>query len=119
MRHATLEERAGVELGLPMMQFKAGRHLRGIRQKLNFTLKDVEVLSGRTAEARQNPDFIISAARLSQVEASGSVPSLYKLASLSEIYHVSYIKLLRLYGIDPLGQHKKGKVVKPEVFGSD
>jgi transcriptional regulator with XRE-family HTH domain len=37
---------------------------------------------------------------LSQIENSNSLPSLYKLASLSEIYRVPYAALLRVYGIE-------------------
>ena len=84
-----------------MVQFKAGQRLKEYRMQHDLTLKDVENLSRRTAKAKRNPEYMISAARLRQVEANGSVPNLYKLASLGEIYEVSYLDILRLYGIDP------------------
>jgi transcriptional regulator with XRE-family HTH domain len=54
-------------------------------------------------------EYIITAGRLSQVENSTSLPSLYKLATLCQIYGVSYGELLRIYGVavdddDPLPQ---------------
>ena len=78
----------------------AGRRLREIREKLRLTLKDVETHSREIAEARQSFEYLFTAGRLSQVENSSSLPSLYKLASLSEIYRVPYAELLRIYGIE-------------------
>lgn len=77
-----------------------GQRLREIREKLGLTLKDVETQSRRIAEARETIDYLFTAGRLSQVENSNSVPSLYKLATLSEIYHLHYDELLRLYGVE-------------------
>ena len=77
-----------------------GQHLREIREKLNLTLRDVEAQSRRIAEGRQNTEYLFTAGRLSQVENSNSLPSLYKLASLCEIYQIPYPELLRFYGIE-------------------
>ncbi len=77
-----------------------GQRLREIRQKLNLTLRDVETQSRHIAETRQKIEYLFTAGRLSQVESSNSLPSLFKLASLSEIYQTPYEDLLRLYGIE-------------------
>ena len=77
-----------------------GHSLRQIREELRLTLKVVEARSRQIAEARQNREYLITAGRLSQVENSFSLPSLYKLASLSQIYQAPYRDLLRLYGIE-------------------
>ncbi len=79
---------------------KVGQSLREIRETLGLTLREVETHSRHIAEARQNIDYLFSAGRLSQVENSNSTPSLYKLATLSEIYHLHYGELLRLYGVE-------------------
>lgn len=79
----------------------AGQRLREIREQLGLTLNEVEDQSRQIAQERQNPDYLFTAGRLSQVENSDSLPSLYKLATLSEIYQVAYEELLRVYGIDP------------------
>ncbi len=80
-----------------------GQRLREVREKLSLTLRDVETQSRRIAEGRQNVEYLFTAGRLSQVENSNSLPSLYKLASLSEIYQISYAELLRFYGIETGG----------------
>jgi len=77
-----------------------GHGLRQIREALRLTLKDVETRSRQIADARQSPEYLFTAGRLSQVENSFSLPSLYKLASLSQIYQTPYRDLLRLYGVD-------------------
>jgi transcriptional regulator with XRE-family HTH domain len=77
-----------------------GHGLRQIREGLQLTLKDVEARSRQIADARQNSEYLFTAGRLSQVENSFSLPSLYKLASLSQIYQVPYGELLRLYGVE-------------------
>jgi transcriptional regulator with XRE-family HTH domain len=82
-----------------MSAYLMGQQLRSIREDLRLTLKDVEKRSREIAELRQNPEYIFTAGRLSQVENSNSLPSLYKLATLSEIYAVPYADLLHFYGI--------------------
>lgn len=77
-----------------------GQGLREIREKLGLTLKEVEEQSRRIAEERQDFYYLISAGRLSQLENSNSLPSLYKLASLSFIYKVPLTELFRIYGVD-------------------
>lgn len=93
-----------------MKAYAAGHRLRELREELRLTLKDVETLSRRIAEARQNPEFFFSAGRLSQIENSNSLPSLYKLATLSEIYKARYDELLRIYGIEINGE---GRLSRP------
>jgi transcriptional regulator with XRE-family HTH domain len=74
--------------------------LRAIREEHQLTLKDVERRSRQIAESRHNPEYLFTAGRLSQVENSSSLPSLYKLATLSEIYEVPYAELLNVFGIE-------------------
>ncbi len=77
-----------------------GTRLREIRERLGLTLREVETRSRRIAEVREKVEYRITTGRLSHVENSNSLPSLYKLASLSEIYKTSYADLLRLYGVE-------------------
>lgn len=83
-----------------MHLYPTGQRLRTIREGHHLTLKDVERRSRQIAESRHNPEYLFTAGRLSQVENSSSLPSLYKLASLSEIYEVPYAELLSVFGID-------------------
>jgi transcriptional regulator with XRE-family HTH domain len=77
-----------------------GHGLRDIREGLGLTLKQVEAQSRRISQLRQNREYVFTAGRLSQVENSYSLPSVYKLAALSEIYGTPYHRLLRIYGIE-------------------
>ena len=74
--------------------------LKDIRCRLGITTREVADLSQRIAEAEGNPEFHISNAWLTQVENSDSVPSIFKLYSLSAIYRIRFTDLLLLYGVD-------------------
>ncbi len=50
--------------------------------------------------AEGSAKFYISNAWLSQIEATGSVPGVQKLFSLSVIYRLNFVELLYLFGID-------------------
>jgi transcriptional regulator with XRE-family HTH domain len=80
-----------------------GQELRELRRQRGLTLKVVEIRSRAIAESEGNTEYIFTAGRLSQVENSTSLPSLYKLATLSQVYGVSYDELLRIYGVTPNG----------------
>ncbi len=80
--------------------YQPGQCLRQIREEHGLTLKDVEEQSQRLAEEMQIMDYLITAGRLSQVENSNSLPSLYKLATLSFIYKLPLTEMFRIYGID-------------------
>lgn len=74
--------------------------LKDIRFRLGITTREVADLSDKIAEAEGNSEFHISNAWLTQVENSDSVPSIFKLYSLSAIYRVKFTDLLLLYGVD-------------------
>jgi transcriptional regulator with XRE-family HTH domain len=82
--------------------------LKDIRVRLGITTRDVADFSQKIAEAEGNPEYHISNAWLTQVENSDSVPSIFKLYSLSAIYRIKFTDLLLLYGVDlqRLGQHQ-------------
>ena len=74
-----------------MHQLRTSRALR---------LKDVERLSLEIAAEKGISAYCITSGRLSQLENNDSIPSIYKLASLSSIYEVSLGELLHIYGIE-------------------
>jgi len=74
--------------------------LKQIRCRLGITTREVADFSQKIAEAEGNPEFHISNAWLTQVENSDSVPSIFKLYSLSSIYRIKFTDLLLLYGVD-------------------
>jgi transcriptional regulator with XRE-family HTH domain len=79
---------------------RAGEQLRELRNRLGVTTREVEEFSRAISEDRQNEEFYISNAWLTQLENKNSVPSIYKLYSLSVIYRIKFNELLMLFGID-------------------
>ena len=80
--------------------YQAGQRLRQIREERGLTLKDVEEQSQRLAEKTQIMDYLITAERVSQVENNNSLPSVYRLATLSFIYKLPLTEMFHIYGID-------------------
>jgi transcriptional regulator with XRE-family HTH domain len=92
----------------------AGRHLREIRESLGLTLKNVEEQSRRIVEIQQDSYYLITAGRLSQIENSNSLPSLYKLATLSFIYKLPLTAMFRIYGVEIQGAEPEQEMVSKE-----
>lgn len=78
----------------------AGTRLQEIRSRLGMTTRDVAEKSERIARNKANEEFKISIAWLTEIETSGGIPSIYKLYTLSVVYHVKFTDLLPLYGVD-------------------
>lgn len=78
---------------------RAGQKLRQIRERLNLTLRAVEGASLEIADSERNSEYVVSTARLNQIESDGSLPSIYKLCSLAVIYEMGVEEVLTLYGI--------------------
>ena len=71
-----------------------------MRVRLGITTRDVSDLSQKIAQREGNPEYHISNAWLTQIENSDSVPSVFKLYSLSAVYRIKFTDLLLLFGID-------------------
>jgi hypothetical protein len=65
-----------------------------------MTLRQVEEASLEIADAERNSEYIVSTGRLNQIENDGSLPSIYKLYSLTVIYKMSIEEALAAYGIN-------------------
>jgi transcriptional regulator with XRE-family HTH domain len=77
-----------------------GQRLRLLREQCGLTIRDVESASTRLSTKHGNDDFAIPISRLSDIETKGNVPSIFRLYSLSVIYHRDYRELLSWYGVD-------------------
>lgn len=75
-----------------------GKRIRELREECGLRPTDVERLSRRLAEDIQNGDYFIPHGTLNGIE-NGSIPTIYKLASLAQILQVSIAYLLEIYGI--------------------
>ncbi len=78
----------------------AGLNLRGLRERLGLTMREVESASVRIAERHGNDEFSVSPSRLSDIETKGLVPSIFRLYSLAIIYRCDFREVLAWYGID-------------------
>jgi transcriptional regulator with XRE-family HTH domain len=88
------------ELAAFQRSLSAGDRLRRLRTRLGITTREIESLSRRVAEKEGNEGFIVSHARITQIENNLSTPSLFKLFSLSTIYGIAVSELMSFY-IDP------------------
>ncbi len=77
----------------------AGHQMREVREKLRMNMRDVHGLSRKIAKSLRNRDYIVSPSRLSDIEAKGHTPNLYRLHALSLVYDCMVDKLLKFYGI--------------------
>jgi len=87
---------------------QAGFRLKQIRERLGLTLRQVEEGSLEIADTEQNSEYVVSTARLNQIENDGSLPSIYKFYSLTVIYQLSIEEMMGLYGINlgKMQQHR-------------
>ena len=79
---------------------RAGEHLKELRNRLGITTREVEDHSRKIAESENNEELYVSNAWLTQIENKISIPSIYKLFTLSVIYRLKFTDLLMLYGVD-------------------
>ncbi len=78
----------------------AGLNLRGLRERLGLTMREVESASVRIAEKHKNDEFTVSPSRLSDIETKGLVPSIFRFYSLAIIYRSDLREILAWYGVD-------------------
>lgn len=93
----------------------AGQQLKSLRNKRHITVREVEQASRRIAEAKGDRRFFISNGWLAQLENGVSEPSICKLFSLSVIYHVDFLDLVRLYNVDVDEKEKYQPVASPHL----
>jgi transcriptional regulator with XRE-family HTH domain len=83
---------------------ESGLRLRLAREQLGLTYRDVERASYDLAGQRGRPEYIVHISRLADIENHGVTPSLYKLYSLSTIYHLDPLEVCNWYEV-PLSHH--------------
>lgn len=76
-----------------------GKRLRELRVRVGLGIREVERRSQRLAEAKGNSDYLLSHSWLRSVELDEFTPGIFKLYSLSVIYHRGYEELLAAFGI--------------------
>jgi transcriptional regulator with XRE-family HTH domain len=93
----------------------AGQKLKSLRNRRNITVREVEQASRRIADVKDDKRFCISNGWLAQLENGASEPSICKLFSLSVIYRVNFLDLVRLYNLDLDEKEKYERIADPYV----
>jgi transcriptional regulator with XRE-family HTH domain len=78
---------------------RAGEQLKARRSRLGFTTRDVERRSQQIAEEKHNREYYLSHAWLTDIENGKFTPGIFKLYTLSAIYHCNFIELLSYFGL--------------------
>jgi transcriptional regulator with XRE-family HTH domain len=102
----------------------AGHNLRTLRRARHLTVRDVEQATLRLAKFKDDKRFIVSNGWLTRLERGVSGPSIHKLFSLSIVYNVSFLALLKLYDVDinesekflPIVHSDSTQLLSPEII---
>jgi transcriptional regulator with XRE-family HTH domain len=78
---------------------EAGRRLRAVRERLGLSIREVERRSRVLADAKQNQEYYISHAWLSQIERGELTPGIFKIYTLSAIYQHRFDEVVAFFGI--------------------
>ena len=78
---------------------RPGEKLKRIREKLHLTYRDVEKASQVIAARRRNDEFAVALSRLADIEHKGTVPTIFRLYTLSAIYRLDLWEMLGWYGV--------------------
>jgi transcriptional regulator with XRE-family HTH domain len=76
-----------------------GGKLRYARERLRLTYRDVVEASRKIAERRKSDEFAVALSRLADIENKGTVPTIYRIYTLSAIYRLDWKEVLRWYGV--------------------
>ncbi len=78
---------------------RAGEKLKRARERLKLTYRDVEQASQLIADLRGSDEFAIALSRLADIENKGTLPTIYRLYTLSAIYRLDFDEVLNWYGV--------------------
>jgi len=78
---------------------RPGEKLKRIREKLHLTYRDVEKASQVIAARRRNDELAVALSRLADIEHKGTVPTIFRLYTLSAIYRLDLWEMLGWYGV--------------------
>ena len=93
----------------------SNQELKRLRNERNITVREVEHASRRIADVKGDRRVCISNGWLAQLENGASESSIHKLFSLSVIYRVNFLDLIRLYNVNVDEKQKFESVADPYV----
>jgi transcriptional regulator with XRE-family HTH domain len=77
----------------------AGQKLRALRVRLGLSTRDVQHKSAQIAEEKRNQEYYLSHGWLTDIEKGKFTPSIFKLYSLSAIYHRTFSEVASYFGL--------------------
>lgn len=78
---------------------RPGEKLRQARERLKLTYRDVVEASQLIADRRGSEEFSIALSRLADIENKGTLPTIYRIYTLSAVYRLDWREVLQWYGI--------------------
>jgi hypothetical protein len=91
---------------------EAGKKLRAERVLVGLSTRAVQELSQRIAQEKNNQEYYISHAWLTDAENGKFTPTIYKLYSLSLIYKCNCIDMMAFFGINVLDVAREQRLVR-------
>ena len=77
----------------------AGHRLKALRVRLGLSTRDVQTKSQQIAMEKHNQEYYISHAWLTDIEKGKFTPGIFKLYSLSAIYHRRFSEVASFFGV--------------------
>ena len=77
----------------------AGQRLKALRVRLGLSTRDVQAKSQQIAAEKHNQEYYLSHAWLTDIEKGKFTPGIFKLYSLSAIYHRRFSEIASYFGL--------------------
>jgi transcriptional regulator with XRE-family HTH domain len=77
----------------------AGQRLKALRVRLGLSTRDVQTKSQQIAAEKHNQEYYLSHAWLTDIEKGKFTPGIFKLYSLSAIYHRRFSEVASYFGV--------------------
>jgi transcriptional regulator with XRE-family HTH domain len=77
----------------------AGHRLKELRVRLGLSTRDVQAKSQKIADEKHNQEYHISHAWLTDIEKGKFTPGIFKIYSLSAIYHRRFSEVASYFGV--------------------
>lgn len=77
----------------------AGKWLKAVRVRLGLSTRDVQEMSKKIAALKQNQEFYLSHNWITDIEMDKFVPGMFKLYSVSVLYHRRFSEVASKFGL--------------------
>src|SRR5580692_10872616 len=77
----------------------AGHRLKTLRVRLGLSTRDVQAKSQQIATEKHNQEYYISHAWLTDIEKGRFTPGIFKIYSMSAIYHRRFSEVASFFGV--------------------